>query len=168
MVQQLREHNWHGQIVGPHGSGKSTLVAALLPALKAAGRMILKVGDQRPEVGRQRSEIRTEPTLDAATQVIVDGFEQLSWWARRKMIQDCRRQGAGLLVTTHKDMALPTLFRTEPSLDQTRAVVGRLIPAGDRTIVDDDIARAYAAAKGDIRETLFKLFDVYQERQGSR
>ena len=38
LVESLATAGWRGQIVGPHGSGKSTLVAALLAALAAAGR----------------------------------------------------------------------------------------------------------------------------------
>ena len=34
----LRQHDWRGEIVGPHGSGKSTLVQTLIPPLKEAGR----------------------------------------------------------------------------------------------------------------------------------
>ena len=34
LVEQLRRQQWRGAIVGPHGSGKSSLVAALVPPLR--------------------------------------------------------------------------------------------------------------------------------------
>ena len=37
LVATLREHGWRGEIIGPHGSGKSTLVQTLIPALQEAG-----------------------------------------------------------------------------------------------------------------------------------
>jgi hypothetical protein len=38
LVQRLGENNWQGQIVGPHGSGKSALMAALKAAIEQSGR----------------------------------------------------------------------------------------------------------------------------------
>ena len=40
LIARLRESAWWGQITGPHGSGKSTLVQTLLPHLEAAGRAV--------------------------------------------------------------------------------------------------------------------------------
>ena len=162
LVENLREHGWQGQILGPHGSGKSTLVAALLPALEAAGR---KVRRQGPRARGQGADELSATSLDTDTQVVIDGFEQLTWWSRRKLKQTCVSRGAGLLVTTHKDLGLPTLYRTEPSLELTRAIVARLLSPDDETITADDIAQAFTAAGGNLRETLFALFDVYQQRR---
>ena len=150
LVETLRQNNWCGQIIGPHGSGKSTLVAAIIPALQSAGRNVI----------HYPSAIQ----LDATTQLVVDGYEQLSWLQRRSLVQRCKKFQAGLLVTAHRDMHLPTLVLTEPSLELTRAVVARLLAAGSDSITADEIADAYQQTGGNIRETLFKLFDVYQER----
>ena len=40
LIARLRESAWWGQITGPHGSGKSTLVQTLLPHVEAAGRAV--------------------------------------------------------------------------------------------------------------------------------
>ena len=40
LIARLRQSAWWGQITGPHGSGKSTLVQTLLPHLQAAGRAV--------------------------------------------------------------------------------------------------------------------------------
>ncbi len=40
LIARLSASAWWGQITGPHGSGKSTLVQTLLPRLQAAGRAV--------------------------------------------------------------------------------------------------------------------------------
>src|SRR5258707_1037455 len=37
LVEQLRSQNCRGAIIGPHGTGKSTLLATLIPAIENAG-----------------------------------------------------------------------------------------------------------------------------------
>ena len=51
LIGRLRQTAWWGQIIGPHGHGKSTLIRHLLPALQAEGRKVrliqLHAGDRR-------------------------------------------------------------------------------------------------------------------------
>src|SRR5687767_3485333 len=74
LVSKLSANCWRGQIIGPHGSGKSTLLAALLPALETAGRRVIQLDARGP--------FALPAALDSATIVVVDGYEQLSWWSR--------------------------------------------------------------------------------------
>jgi energy-coupling factor transporter ATP-binding protein EcfA2 len=160
-LDRLRAANWWGQIVGPHGSGKSTLLAALLPALEAAGRRVVPITLHQ---GEHRLPRLDQKGFSATTQVVIDGYEQLSWWSRRRLKSVCRRHGAGLLVTAHSDIGLPALYETKPTEDLAHLVVARLTAKNGEPITPDDVRAAYAAARGDIRETLFKLYDVYQNR----
>jgi hypothetical protein len=160
VVGRLAEFGWWGQIVGPHGSGKSTLLAALGPQLQAAGRRVVSVtmhqGEHRlPALGEE---------LDSRTQLVIDGYEQLGWFSRRRVKSRCRGAGCGLLVTAHRDLGLPTIYETRPSEQVANAVVAKLLPVGQADIGEADIRAAYVAAEGNIREALFKLFDVYEER----
>jgi hypothetical protein len=166
LVEQLRAANWIGQIVGPHGSGKSTLLAALVPALEAAGRVVVQEQIRGQGPGARSQESGSAGHLDSNTQLVIDGFEQLSWWRRRRIESDCRQSRAGLLITAHKDLGLPTLYRTEPTLELAQQVARRLLGDSDATISADDVAAAWDAAQGNLRETLFKLYDVYQARRG--
>ena len=43
LVDRLREDNWWGQIIGPHGSGKSALLATITAAVERAGRRAVLV-----------------------------------------------------------------------------------------------------------------------------
>ena len=130
LVARLRTHGWRGQIVGPHGSGKSTLLHTLRPELARAGREVvtysLAGGQRRLNVSSaQRREWM------AATLVVIDGFEQLNCWNRLRWRWQCRRAGAGLLVTTHSDVGLPTIAETTVNF-HIKNLVDKL-GANDRT-----------------------------------
>lgn len=164
LVDRLRRQEWWGQIVGPHGSGKSTLLAVLLPALEASGRQIecvtLHQGDRRLPMGR--SALRS---YSSSTQVVLDGYEQLGWFARWSLSRRCRRQGCGLLVTAHRDIGLPTLFATRPTLELTTKIVRHLLGPDDVAITDSHIGSAWIARQGNLRETLFDLYDLFEEHR---
>jgi hypothetical protein len=167
LVDQLREWQWWGQIVGPHGSGKSTLLAALLPALKAAGRQVelvtLHQGDRRLPFDRASWRRRS-----SATQLVIDGYEQLTWFARRSLTRHCRRYSCGLLVTSHDDVGLQTLFTTRPSLELARKIVRGLVGTDDALFTDADIESAWHARNGNLREMLFDLYDAFEDRRRER
>ncbi len=167
LIDRLRKQHWMGQIIGPHGSGKSTLLATLLPLLAAAERKVVELKGKRPAEMRHQAKVVVGKSLDAGTQLVIDGFEQLSWWSQRKIKDACQRQGAGLLVTTHRDMGLPILWQTDSTPELARNIVARLLPVDDRTIEDAEIEKAYSAAGGNLRETLFALYDVYQNKTQS-
>jgi hypothetical protein len=161
LIAHLKEANWRGQIIGPHGSGKSTLLAALVPALEAAGRSAVSIALHQ---GQHQLPPIDASSLSSTTQLIIDGYEQLSWWSRWRAHRLCKRHRTGLLVTAHADQGLPTIYETQPSEPLANRVVAALLPAGDATISPADIASAYQATRGNLRETLFQLFDVYRQR----
>ena len=164
LVDRLREQGWWGQIVGPHGSGKSTLLAALLPTLEAAGRQVelvsLHQGDRRLPFDRASWRQRS-----SATQLVIDGYEQLGWFGRWSLARRCRRQGCGLLVTSHHDVGLPTLFATRTSLELAREIVRWLVGTDEALLADADIESAWHARHGNLRETLFDLYDLFEEHR---
>jgi hypothetical protein len=163
-LARLAEHGGWGQIRGPHGSGKSTLLAELTARLKDAPRRIeaftLHDGERRLPAtpGQMRS-------WDERVQVAIDGFEQLSFVNRWRVKRLCRRQGCGLLATTHRDLGLPDIYVTRPAPEVARRVAQRLLEGWPDLVTEDDINHAFTSAGGDIRETLFALYDLYEERR---
>ena len=161
LIDRLREHAWQGEIVGPHGAGKSTLLATLMEPCKLAGRCVV-------QFTLHQGETSLPKTLDwrswsAATQVIVDGYEQLTWWSRRQLARRVREKQAGLLVTSHAPTGLPTLMVVAPRFEAAQQVVRRLVP-DVAVITSHDIERAFRACDGNIREMLFQLYDLYQSQ----
>lgn len=152
-------------IIGPHGSGKSTLLLRLADAIEAAGGRVRLV--------RVRSWFDVWHAIVASRiigrngTVCIDGWECLprlarallrflSWWGRR-----------GLLVTAHQPDSMTTLAtcRTSPVL--LESIVGRLPgrAAWYGTLIDAaDVRDAYARQRGDIREALYDLYDVFERR----
>ncbi len=161
----LRSNRWWGEIIGPHGSGKSSLLAELLPLLEATGRGValygLHQGDRTLPI--TKSDVKS---WNADTQVVVDGYEQLSWWSKRRLQGWVKAHGAGLLITAHQPMGLPPLVTTQPSLELARQIVAELTKNDStQALTDVDIAAAFARHPTNLREMLFSLYDVHQRRQ---
>jgi len=163
LVARLRENGWWGQIVGPHGSGKSTLLATLRPVIERRGRRVAIV---ELHDGQRRLPANYRRLIDAETPsvLVIDGYEQLSRLSRWKVGRYCRRRGIGLLVTTHAPIGLPDLFETEVTLDLAKRVVERLLDGRDSCVTTEQIAGRLAHHEGDLRETLFDLYDFHQQR----
>jgi hypothetical protein len=174
LVARLRASGWRGQITGAHGSGKSTLLAALVPVLHEASRRVelitLHDGQRRFPL-----DLASIPDLDTASVIVVDGYEQLSRWSRWRLRRLCSRRGWGLLVTAHADVGLPPLVQTQVTDELAERIVRRLLssPEADEGVAElityDEIAALLARNGGDMRETLFTLYDLYElRRRGGR
>jgi hypothetical protein len=168
LIGRMRRQGWWGQIIGPHGSGKSTLLRTLEPELLAAGRTIQwyqwHAGCKRRCMTRARNADEDHRSL-----VVIDGYEQLSWFERFRWQRYCRRQRWGLLVTAHQDCRLPHLLSTETTIPLAQQLVRQLVPCNDRWAIQDDVvADAFHACNGNLRETWFRLYDVCENRSGAR
>lgn len=187
LVGRLRENGWWGQIVGPHGSGKSTLLAMLLPAIEQAGQSVLRIElhdrcwrlpDSRgdcPDFGGDCPNFRAAkmglfPSVNQAGRKIsavsiCDGFQQLGRWQRFRLKRFCRRARLGLLVTAHLPVGLPDLCHTATSLPLARQIVEQLQRDYRAYVTEADVAEHFSRRGGDLRETLFDLYDLYEARR---
>ncbi len=138
LVTRFRHQlNYRAAIVGPHGTGKSTLLEHLVPKLgevhfkKHAASSVAERSDLGNVVWLT---LRRGPQLDrliAGSQVhwreggllVLDGFEQLSWLRRRWVLSRTRAQKVGLLVTCHEPIHLPVLHATSSSVAVLRRIV---------------------------------------------
>ena len=162
LVRQLEEFRWQAQIVGPHGSGKSTLVKSLVQCFSKSGRNVDSVtfhsgGLFFSKFFRQRRH------WDANTQLVVDGFEQLHWVQRCLLRRACVRRSCGLLVTAHVSVGLPTLYQTSADLCTARRIV-RFLMAAENCITEDDVSNCFRGFAPNVREVLFALYDLYEHR----
>jgi hypothetical protein len=166
LITALRKQGWRGEIVGPHGSGKSTLLATLVPELEGAGRTVIHYALHD---GQRSLPVawRKLPPANASTVVVIDGYEQLSRWNRLRLARWCRRRAAGLLVTTHASLGMPTLFTTATTLETAQQLASELLSSGDRAIAGEDVAAQFRLHAGNLREVFFGLYDLYEARRAS-
>jgi hypothetical protein len=161
LVARLRTHGWSGEIIGPHGSGKSALLAALIPAIERAGRHVTLVALHD---GQRRLPLRFDGRhrLREPAVLVVDGYEQLSRWHRWRLRRLCRRNGWGLVVTAHASVGLPPLWQTAITPELAQAVVDSLLAGQTSPLPAPQLADYLARHQGDLRETLFDLYDRYE------
>ena len=165
LVGRLAEAGWRGQIVGSHGSGKSTLLAILRAPLARGGRHLWSVA-LHDGARRLPANWPGEAKSASANLIVIDGYEQLSAPSRFAVKARCRRLGWGLLVTAHRDVGFPTLFSTASNLEATQAVVRRLLGDDAACVSPQVVAECFAACAGNVRETLFALYDRWESARG--
>lgn len=164
LVEKLAANGWRGQIIGLHGTGKSTLVHAVLAALAAADRqtelVTITPGQQwwRPSVEQVRR-------WHDRTVVVIDGYERLKAWARWRLQATCWRRRTGLLITAHRDMGFPLLWSTEVTVEVAQVIVRELQVGRPELIQPADVADSLRAREGNLREALFDLYDLYELRR---
>ena len=164
VAKRLAASGWSGQIVGPHGSGKSTLLADLIAELRQQGRAVHYVA-----VGPQRAISARPAKLCRGDVLTVDGFDQLGWWDRWWIARRCRASRCGLVVTSHRLLAMPILVRTAPNLVTVQRLVDVLTKGVRNVVTTSDIAASYVKHNGNVREIFFDLYDRYERhaRQSS-
>jgi hypothetical protein len=167
LVDLLRRNVWWGQIVGPHGSGKSALLATLMPDIERAGRRPLLV-ELHDGQRRLPLDLKRTPGLDRSTLLIVDGYEQLGFWQRLRLKGFCRRRGLGLLLVCHAPVGLPDLCHTSPNPELAQQIVGQLQRDYPAHVTAGDVAERFARHGGNMRELLFELYDLYEGRRRAK
>lgn len=166
LLQRLRRQKWRGQISGPHGTGKSTLLVQLIDRLESAGHdcRVFRLHDcQR----RLPAPLRELIGLPAGTMLVIDGYEQLAWYWKAALPWLCGARRLGLIVTTHRVLRLPVVLHTSSSLALAQQVAERLLADGRPMIGPADIRSCYEQCKGNIREMLFALYDLYEQRMAA-
>ena len=161
-----------GSIIGPHGSGKSTLVAslesriaAILPGSKtypfrfstdsSASRSLKSVGEWAP-----------------FSIAILDGYEQLRFWSRFRIHCIARARSISILATAHRPIrGFETIWETSVNETSSKWVVEQLLEqAGEPNSVKDLLqsdawSRSRVKHDQNLRESLFDMYDWWQNRQ---
>ena len=160
LVAALHAGGGSGAIVGPHGTGKTTLLLTLADRLDAAGSLAgllrLRSPGDAAVMWRAISRARRGTTL------CVDGWECLRPWGRIVSVLAWWR-GCRLVVTSHREPGMPILVRAKGTLPILAALVTQ-VPDHGGLIEDADIADAHRRHGGNLRESLYDLYDRFQGR----
>lgn len=166
LVQRFARLGHRAAIVGPHGTGKTTLVEDLERPLAARGFRITRLRLDRERRRFDRATLAAlSATLGAGDLVCLDGAEQLNaarWMAFRYSV---RRAGA-LLITTHKPGRLSTLIECTTSVQLLDRIVRRLTLGTDARLAAVRTPHAeelFTRHRGNLRDALRELYDTYAD-----
>jgi hypothetical protein len=163
LLDRLVTLEMRAAVVGPHGSGKTALLAALVPRLQARG---YEVAELRLGRGERRIDARTEAWLGLSAPgrvLVLDGSDELALLDRLRVLRASRR-ASGLLVATHRHGLLPTLHRCRP----TPALLAELIAelhAGCPCALPPP-RELYTRHRGNLRAALRELYDLHAVAPG--
>lgn len=156
LIAKLANVNWIGAVVGPHGSGKSSLLDQLAPRLEQHG-LKPRIYRLTAESGQADKDalLAIVREMRAPDMLLLDGAEQLStrqWLPLRVAVDSL----AGCVVTLHRTGRLPTLMETEttPALftELIADLTGCTLPPGEA-------ASIHARHRGNMRECFRELYD---------
>jgi hypothetical protein len=147
-------------LVGPKGTGKTTLLEDLAPRLRDRGFTVreLRLDEENPTFDRKflKEFLRSLGRRDV---ILFDGAEQLGRFAWFRFERATRGAG-GLLVTTHRAGRLPTLLATTTTPDLLDRLVEEIL--GSRSSEVRSLTRGlFEKHRGNLREALRELYDHY-------
>ena len=161
ILERLAELGYRGAIVGPKGAGKTTLLEDLEPALQALGFRIIRLRLDDLQCGFPRGFLKG--FFDQLTDrdfVLFDGAERLNRWEWLRFKKGTKRAG-GLIVTAHRAGLLPTLKECRTTPEVLSEILEKL---ADTPAAERDVRLLYKRHKGNLREALREMYDIYSAR----
>lgn len=164
----LQRFHRRAAIIGPHGTGKSTLVQSLIPILQqqtSVEYFQLRTDERNPiPILSRLNAVRSKAIF------AIDGFEQLSWFAKWCVMSRAKHRGHGLLVTSHAPLSsFPTLWETrvdERLVEELRDAFVRSEPA---ILSRSDFQEAWDGVRlrhpTNVRERWFDMYDWWEENR---
>lgn len=163
LLDRLEAFEFRAALVGPHGHGKTTLLEDLAPRLEDRGFRLrsatLRAGDRRFSAAQEETLFAD---LSGRDLLLVDGAEQLgrlSWLALRRK----SRAAGGLVITSHRAGLLPTFHECRTTPELLEGIVRDLLGPEAET-VDPGPAELWQRHRGNVRDALRELYDVWADR----
>lgn len=163
LLERLKRLKYRGAIVGPKGSGKTTLIEDLEPRLVTLGFKPghLRLDDTTRSFPRGFLK-RFFAGLSERDVILFDGAEQMSrldWHAFKVR----SKKAGGLIITSHRRGMLPTLTECATSSDLLCEILDELLGA-DSAPPAATARELHAKHGGNLRDALRELYDIYAAR----
>ena len=158
LLKRFRDLGGTAAIVGPHGSGKSTLLTHLAEAIERRGGQSPRIRLRSWRDGLAAWRVICQSVAGAT--VCIDSWECIGPATRILLRLAARLSGCGLLVTSHRGVGMPELTRCGTSASLLRAIV-----RSGTLICEADIDAAFANHSGNLRESLYALYDRFEAGQ---
>jgi energy-coupling factor transporter ATP-binding protein EcfA2 len=162
LMTRFATQHWRGVLIGPHGSGKTTLREAIERRMRAEGWRVCSVvlGDDR--VISWRDVYAVIADADERTVLSLDGLDRLSAWSWWRLTRMTNHLG-GLLATSHVPGRLPTLHQHHTSPELLHDLVHDLTNPSMAASLRDRCTDLFQHYRGDVRACLRRLYDETAE-----
>ena len=158
LIARLASLDYRATIVGPHGTGKTTLLEDLGRALRDRGFRVVFVRLGADARRLPNDWVSRAATLGPGDIVCLDGAEQLSTIAWH-WFQWRARRAAGLIVTSHRRGHLPLLIECTTNVDLLDRVVRRLSPVSAAGAPSAE--ELFRRHRGNLHDALRELYDFH-------
>ena len=178
LAETLIQQNGNGQIVGPHGVGKTTLTYELENRIAECSVVNTPFNFVRKTIGPRGAirsvdgsrmlvldddEFPANQSASTQTVLVLDGYERLSWFQRIAVLKTCQRRRIGLLVTSHRVVwGVPKLVSLEPDIERFTSVVEALTADCEFELSSERLSQVFLENRGNVREALMSCYDEFE------
>lgn len=158
LLDRLKQFGYRGAIVGPKGTGKTTLLEDLGPALAAMGFKVVRLRlDDRTKSFPREFLKRFFSELSKRDVILFDGAEQMSWLEWRNFKGRSKR-ARGLVITSHRPGMLPTLRECSTSPELLDEIITELLDGEPAT--QTGTVELHQKHNGNLRDALREMYDL--------
>lgn len=161
LLTQFERNGSQGQIVGPHGCGKTTLTMTLEAYLDSRFDAIRRITIRKDGAVTGNVRRKNGKIFDGATLFVIDGIENMPWLHRKGFLKFLRSSAGGLLLTTHCAVrGIPVIYQINPSFLIFSKIVSHISP--DHLIDEHQLEQIFTQNNSSIRESLMALYTIWE------
>lgn len=150
-------------IVGPHGTGKSTLIQQLCERLGCPAIVLHSTTPKQVGLMECMARVRSGDLC------LIDGYEQLTYWGRGLLVAYAARRRVKLCASSHRlPLGFELIWETKVDHAVEDHVISRLLvgaePQVKSALLESEAWRKSREKQGEnLRESLFDMYDWWRD-----